>query len=560
MTQETEAGINGLELNLEELLVVGEEEVNGVRMKVYKNRMKTLRDLLAFSTAMFGDQECMVYQDQRFTFQEFGRLVKSAGKVLQDLGVRQGDRVAMILGNATAFPIVFFATASIGAISVPLNCWWKSEELEYGLSDSGSSVLVMDPKYWDSISQIKDNLPALKHIFVTGDEEITGTLPFSTLLAEPDAPMCEEPISEQDVASIFYTSGTTGRPKGAMTMHMNFITNVYNAASGILSAAPPPGSTDEESMEAARKQLLTVPMFHVTGCHSQLVTSIALGGTLVILRRFRADEAMEAIEKEKVSAMVGVPTMYIMMLDSPNFDKYDLSSLTSASYGGAPAPPDMVKRLHEAFPQLSLGNSYGLTETSSITTLLRGEDAIRKPDSVGKPAPVVEIKTVDLAGNDLPANEVGEILIKGPNIIKGYWNKSEATAETIIDGWLHTGDIGRIDEEGFLYVVDRQKDMILRGGENIYCVEIEDVLYEHPKVLEAAVIGVPDKTFGEQVKAIIYLRRDQEAKAEEIQEFCEQRLAHFKVPQYVAFIDSPLPRNPQGKVLKAELKQKFVKT
>jgi len=554
MTQESKSGANGFTMDLQELLTVSEEEVGGIRMKVYKNRIKTLRELLENSVASFGEREFIIYQDQRLTYREFGRLTRSASKVLQDFGVRKGDRVAMILGNATAFPITFFAIANLGAISVPLNCWWQSEELEYGLNDSGASVLVMDSKYWDRISPVKDKLSDLKHIFVTGGEEKPGTLPFSTLLTKLDAPALDEPLFENEVASIFYTSGTTGRPKGAMTTHMNFITNVFNVASAAAQSALSDETPDEEP-ESFGKQLLIVPMFHATGCHSQLVAGLGLGVTLVVLGRFRPDEVMETIEKEKVSSMTGVPTMYVMMMDSPNFGKYDLSSLTGVSYGGAPAPPDMVKRLHKAFPQMALGNGYGLTETSSITTLLRGEDAVRKPDSVGKPAPVVEVKVVDMAGNELPPNEVGEILVKGPNIIKGYWNKPEATSETIVNGWLHTGDLGRIDGEGFLYVVDRKKDMILRGGENIYCVEIEDVLYEHPKVLEAAVIGVPDKTFGEQVKAIIYLREGQEATTEEIQEFCSRHLAHFKVPQYVTFIDSPLPRNPQGKVLKSELKR-----
>jgi len=232
--------------------------------------------------------------------------------------------VAMILGNATAFPIVFFAVASIGAISVPLNCWWKSEELEYGLNDSGSSVLVMDPKYWSGVSEIKDNLPDLRHIFVTGEEEIPGTAPFSKLLEEPDALVCDEPIFENEVASIFYTSGTTGRPKGAMTTHMNFITNVLNAASAVDLYSAEAETTEEEAQQA-RKQLLIVPMFHATGCHSQLVAGLALGVTLVVMSRFRPDEVMEVIEKEKVGSMTGVPTMYIMMLDSPNFHKYDLS-------------------------------------------------------------------------------------------------------------------------------------------------------------------------------------------------------------------------------------------
>lgn len=541
-------------LDFAALVAVGEEEIDGRALKVYTNRIPTLRDLLTMALMLHGEKEFLIYEDERVTYEEFGARVRSAGKVLQDHGVKKGDRVALLLGNATEFPVAFFAITTIGAVSVPLNCWWKSDELEYSLGDSGASVLIMDPKYWEFVREIRGNLPELRDIFMTGGEELPeDTIPFATLLAKPDAPMSDVPMVESDMTSIFYTAGTTGRPKGAMTSHMNFITNVFNMISVAVSSGALEGSAQEDTPRQM-KQLVVAPFFHNTACHSQLVTSLIGGAALVIMKRFKPDEVMAAIEKEGVSFMSGVPTMYIMMMDSPNWGKYDLSSLQSVGSGGAQAPSDMVKKLHEAFPQLKLGTSYGLTETSSTSTRHHGDDFVARPESVGKPMPVVEIKVVDKRGREAPPNTLGEILIKGPNVVKGYWNNPEATAETFVDGWLHTGDIGRIDEEGFIYLADRMKDMIIRGGENISSLEIEDVLYTHPKVVEAAVVGVSDATFGEQVKAVLHLKRGEKATQEEIQDYCRERLAHFKVPYYVEFTHEELPRSPQGKILKRQLR------
>ncbi|MCP4755750.1 MAG: long-chain fatty acid--CoA ligase [Proteobacteria bacterium] len=542
-----------LGMDLTELVAVGEEVVNGIRMKVYKNRMKTLRDLLNIALMLHADKEFLIHGDQRISYGEFGGMVASAGKVLQELGIEKGDRVALLLGNATEFPIAFFAATAVGAVSVPLNCWWKAEELEYSLRDSGASVLIMDPKYWEQVDTIKDALPDLKHIVVTGNETVPEkTIPFSRLLSEPDAPMSEVPMEETDLTSIFYTAGTTGRPKGAATSHMNFMTNVFNA----LSVVAATGFNQEEEPQQM-KQLIVAPLFHNTACHSQLVLSLLPGAALVIMKRFKPDEVMETIEKEKITLMTGVPTMYIMMMDSPNWGKYDLGSLKSAGSGGAQAPSDMVKRLSSAFPQLKMNTAYGLTETASTSTSHFGDEFVARPESVGKPMPVVDIKVVDRHGNEMPSNQVGEILIKGPNVVKGYWNNPKATAETFVDGWLHTGDLGRIDQDGYIYLADRMKDIIIRGGENISTLEVENILYMHSKIVEVAVIGIPDKTYGEQVKAVIHLKRDTTATQEEIRDFCREHLAHFKIPYYVDFTYDELPKSPQGKILKRELKAKY---
>jgi long-chain acyl-CoA synthetase len=303
---------------------------------------------------------------------------------------------------------------------------------------------------------------------------------------------------------------------------------------------------------------LSVPFFHVTGCHSTLVATLAFGSKLVLMYRWNAERALELIERERITSFGGVPTMVWQVLESPDFAKRDTSSVQSIGYGGAPAPPELVKRIKEHFPKVSPGNGYGMTETSSLAVGNGGEDYIRKPDSVGRPAPVNDIKIADDDGNEVPTGELGEVCMRGPNVVKGYWNKPEPTAETFRDGWLHSGDIGRVDEEGFLYIVDRAKDMVIRGGENVYSVEIETVLYEHPAVSEAAVIGIPHLVLGEEVAAVVKRVPGAEVSEDELKEHVSQRLAAFKVPVRIWISDDPLPRNPAGKVLKRELKEALV--
>src|SRR5438270_429632 len=306
--------------------------------------------------------------------------------------------------------------------------------------------------------------------------------------------------------------------------------------------------------------LLSVPFFHATGCHSVLVANTAFGGKLVIMYKWDPERALELIEREEVTNFGGVPSMVWQVLDSPDFAKRDTSSVQAIGYGGAPAPPELVKRIKEHFPTGSASNGYGLTETSSVSTMNAGLDYERKPDSVGPPVPVVEVRVVDENGDPLPTGQVGELWIRGPNIVKGYWNKPDATAQTFTDGWLHSGDVARLDDEGFVYIVDRAKDMLIRGGENIYCVEVEGVLFEHPAVTEAAVIGIPHPVLGEEVGAVVQLRSGATVTPEALQAHVADRLAAFKVPVRFWFRDEPLPRNPAGKVLKRDLREDLLPT
>lgn len=315
---------------------------------------------------------------------------------------------------------------------------------------------------------------------------------------------------------------------------------------------PVPGSGSQNAY------LLSVPLFHATGCHSILVGNVLAGGKLVMMHRWDPARALELIEREKITTFGGVPTMVLQVLDHPDFATRDTSSIKSVGYGGAPAPPDLVRRIKEAFNSSPASNGYGMTETSSLSTMNVGDDYLAKPDSVGPPVPVVDVKVVDVDGRDLPVGHVGELWIKGPNIVKGYWHKPEATAATFSGGWVHTGDVARIDEEGFVYIVDRAKDMLIRGGENVYCVEIEGVLYEHPAVAEAAVIGIPHPTLGEEVGAVVTLKPGSHVDEAELAAFVRERLAAFKVPTKFWFYSSELPRNPAGKVLKKELREELI--
>jgi long-chain acyl-CoA synthetase len=379
---------------------------------------------------------------------------------------------------------------------------------------------------------------------------------FAELVADPGEPgMPESPVDEDDVLAILYTSGTTGKPKGATVSHRQAIANVQNIiVMGVAQAmrgTPPPEA--EAGLQSC--SLLVVPLFHVTGCLSTMMLAYATGGKVVLMPvgKFDPDVAMQTIEKEQVTAIGGVPTIMWRILESPNLDQYDLTTVKRASYGGAPAAPELVERIERVFPHMrrTLTTAYGLTETASVATAHGGDDYFAHPGSVGRAAPTVELRVVDERDRDAASGERGEILIKGPTVMAhGYWRRPDANEAAFTDGWFRTGDIGYLDPDGFLYLVDRAKDMIIRGGENVYCVEIEHTLFDHPDVVDAAVVGVAHKTLGEEVKAVVQLRPGSTTTAEDLRDFCRERLANFKVPEYVELRDEPLPRNPAGKVLK----------
>lgn len=542
---------------------VGEDVIRGVTTRVWRNAAPTLREVLTQSRR-HGDRVFLVYEDERMTFEEHFRASAHLADVLVErFGIEKGDRIAIAMRNFPEWALAFWAITAAGAVVVPLNAWWTGAELEYGLADSGSRLAFLDSEREERLA---GHLPECVESVIVARAETEpsdGHLRFEDVLGEvpEDAELPDVDLDTDDDATIFYTSGTTGNPKGALGTHRNICTNLsslffINARTQARKKAL--GVTDDRPPPEQNSYLLSVPFFHATGCHSVLVSNTAAGGKLVIMFKWDAGRALELIEREQVTTFGGVPAMAMQVLDHPDFAKRDTSSVRSVAYGGAPAPPDLVRRIKELFPGGSPSNGYGLTETSSVTTMNQGDDYVRKPDSVGVPVPVCEVKVVDEDGNELPEGSVGELWIKGPNVVKGYFNKPEATSAAFTDGWLHSGDVARIDEEGFVYIVDRAKDMVIRGGENVYCVEVEAALHEHPAVSDAAVIGIPHDVLGEEVGAVVRLRHGMGVTEQELQAHVRERLAGFKVPVKVWFRDDELPRNPAGKILKRQLRDELV--
>jgi long-chain acyl-CoA synthetase len=547
-----------------QMFEVDEVDVRGIPTKVWKGAPPTLTDILKLSRG-HADKVFTVYEDDRMTFEEhFLACAKFAHALRDRFGVREGDRVAIAMRNFPEWSVAFWGASAAGAVVVPLNAWWTGEELQYGLSDSGTSVLVVDAERAVRIAEHLPELPALKVVIAArseGEPLPESMLRWEEVIGESEGPgeLPQISVDTDDDATIFYTSGTTGRPKGALGTHRNICTNVMSLFFVNVRNATRSGvDLVASSSGTQNSQLLSVPLFHATGCHSILVANVLAGGKLVMMHRWEPGRALELIERERITLFGGVPTMVMQVLDHPDFASRDTSSVKGIGYGGAPAPPELVKRVKEHFGSTPASNGYGLTETSSVSTMISGEDYLAKPDSVGPPVPVVTVKVVDPDGKEVPRGEVGELWIKGPNVVKGYWNKPEATAETFSEGWLHTGDVARLDEDGFVYIVDRAKDMLIRGGENVYCVEIEGVLYEHPAVADAAVIGIPHPTLGEEVGAVVRLRPGSAASQGELQQHVGSRLASFKVPVKIWFLDDDLPRNPAGKVLKRQLRDTLV--
>jgi long-chain acyl-CoA synthetase len=546
--------------------------VNGIEMTVWKNAPQTLRQMLDMSQR-HGDLEFLVYEDQRYTFAQHYAIVATLAHRLRE-HVSKGERVAIAARNLPQWVMAFWASVTVGAIVTPLNAWWTSEELSYGLRDSGSSLLFVDEERLERVYELIDDLPELATIVVLGDparpvshrtHPRVAIVAFEEFLGEIDhaAPPDLDLLADDD-ATMFYTSGTTGHPKGAVGSHRNIITNFMNLSFSAHRSALRAGVTPDPTVPSVQNiGLLNVPFFHATGCYAVLVPSTAAGSKIILMHHFDAGRALEIIERERVSMIGGVPTIAMQIIDHPDFEKYDTSSVASIAYGGAPAPPELVTRLRAHFPMGQPSNGYGLTETSAALASNPGADYVAKPSSCGPCYPVNEVAVVpeeyegDDPGDDLPRGPevLGELWVRGPNVIRGYWNKPEATAKAFTkSGWLRTGDIAKIDDEGFIYIVDRAKDMIIRGGENVYSVIVEAAIYEHPDVQDCAVVGIPHPTLGEEVAAVVVLRPGRVIEAEEISRHVAARLARFEVPTKVYFRSDALPRNPQGKVLKRELR------
>lgn len=548
---------------------MGEANVLGVDMRVYTNAPPNLKFIFEASRA-WGDLPVAVYNDERVSYKETtNAAAKFAHILINDYGVQKGDRVAIIMRNLPEWMTVFWAAVLVGAIATPLNAWWTAEELEYGLNDCGAKIAIMDGGSLARTAPIIGNLKTLKDVIVTRAkgsvppqvkrlEDLIGTTDEWNDIPQTAAPSVE--LLPDDVVTLFYTSGTTGAPKGAYGTHRNCITNLMNlmlaqARMYIRRGEKPP---EPDPTLPRKATLLSIPLFHVTACHAIMVVAFAAGTKIVMMHKWDALKALELIEFEKINSFGGVPTIAWQVLEHPRFKEFNVDSVEVVSYGGAPSAAELVKRIVEGFPNVQPGQGYGLSETSAAVCNNVGEDYRLKPTSCGVVAPINDVKILGADGKEVALGEVGELYIKGPNIVVGYWNKPEATNEAFNDGWFKSGDLVKMDEEGYMYIVDRAKDMIIRGGENVYCAEVEDVLYKHPEVFDAAIIGVPHKTLGEEVGAAVSVPEGVEITLEEIQELVRAHLANFKVPVHLKVFREPLPRNANGKILKRDLRDLFV--
>ena len=550
-------------------LEMEEIEIRGVNTRVWKHLPPNLRAVVEVGRT-FGERIFLVYEDERVSFEAFHRTVAAFAVELAAKGVVKGDRVALIMRNLPEWPVAFYAAASLGAIVTPLNAWWTGAELEYGLTDSGAKVAIVDAERLERLREHLPNCPDIEHVYVSREAEeiahpkmtklediIGGPNDWASL---PDAPLPTVEIGPEDDATIFYTSGTTGKPKGALATQRNILTNIAStmssAARSFLRRGEMPPAPDPTGPQ--RSSLISVPFFHATGCFAVLNPSLFTGAKLVMMHKWDPVRAFQLIEREKVTQAGGVPTIAWQLIEHPARKDYDLSSLESVSYGGAPSAPELVRKIKETWPNSQPGNGWGMTETSATATSHGAEDYTNRPDSCGPAVPVADMKIMTIEGDrELPIGEVGELWFKGPQVVKGYWNKPEATAQTFVDGWVKTGDLARIDEEGFCFIIDRAKDMLIRGGENIYCIEVENVLFDHPAVMDAALVGIPHKTLGEEPGAVVTLKPGAHADEQELRAFVAERLAAFKVPVKVAFWHETLPRNANGKIMKNELKKVF---
>jgi acyl-CoA synthetase (AMP-forming)/AMP-acid ligase II len=509
-------------------------------------------EFLMITSSIVPDRTAISFEGKRFSYGDLSERSNRLANALMGMGVQKGDMVAVLQVNCSEFVETYFAVAKVGAIFVPLNFRAKSDELSYMVSNCEAKALCVGERYVDMVNEFRPQCPHTEH-FICYESKQDGMEAYSDVLAAASPEEVFTEIDDDDVTILMYTAGTTGRPKAVPLTHNSFSTYVLSNVTPV-------------DMEIEETNILTVPLYHVAGVQA-VMAAIYGGRTLAMMRQFEVKDWMNTVQEEKANRAMLVPTMLKRVIDEPDFGKYDLSSLRVITYGAAPMPFEVIKKAIEVFPGVMFINAFGQTETASTITTLGPDDHVitgteeekakklkRLQSSIGRPMDDVEIKIVDDDLKEVPTGEVGEILARGPRVMSGYWKDAEKTAKALTpDGWLRTSDKGYVDDEGYIYLAGRGDDMIIRGGENISPEEVENVLYAHPSIEEAAVIGVPDPDWGQEPKAIVVLKKGQTAPADEIMEFCRQRLSSFKRPRYIAFIDE-LPRTSTGKVLKRDLR------
>lgn len=533
----------------------------------WKNAPATLQDLFLRARG-FGTREFLVADDARTSFEGFARAALTVAETLKSAGLKQGERVAIAMRNLPEWPVVFFGAVLAGAVVAPLNAWGAAAELEYGLTDSGARFAFVDGERLARLNGHLAGCRGLERIWCQGDasaavsftrlEEVIG--PPQNWARLPDRTLPAPRPHSEDTAAIFYTSGTVATPRGVECSHRNLIASIpamgYALAHAIVRAGGPIPDGDFLN-EPQRGVLLSVPLFHVIGACAVLGPSLFIGAKLVLMRKWDPVEASRLIETERIAQVWGVPATAQSLLD-PALARFDRSSLRLISYGGAPFPPELAADIHRTFPHAVAACGWGMTETAAICTSHSGEDYLKHPESCGLAAPVCEIQARTADGTaEVPPGSVGELWVRGPNVAKGYWQRPAETKAVFVDGWVRTGDLARIDADGFCTIVDRAKDMLIRGGENIYCAELETVLTAHPAVAEAAIVSLAHPTLGEEPAAVVRLKAGASASTAELQAFVGSRLAAFKVPVAIAFWPTALPRNAAGKLARCALKSAF---
>jgi acyl-CoA synthetase (AMP-forming)/AMP-acid ligase II len=538
--------------------------IRGVPTRTWKHAPESLAALARASRA-HGDRLFLIHEDDRVTFEASYRAVVTLAAALAARGITKGDRVAVAMRNRPQWPIALMAIASLGAIAVPLNAWWTGGELAFALADTGARLLIADARRHERLLDRYADLPALEAVLVSGWREpmTRNAEPLEALIGSPrdwahlpEVAFPEVTIAPDDPVTIFYTSGTTGGPKGAIGTHRNLMSNIlssaYVSARTLLRRG---GPLPERS--PLQTVLLPIPLFHVTACSAFLMIAVATGGTIVLMRKWDPATAMALIARERIEAIGGVPAIAWQLIEHPDRHRHDLSSLVRIAYGGAPAAPELARRIRAEFGAMP-SNGWGMTETMATVASNAAEEYLARPTSCGPPVATADLKILAPdTGAPMPAGEVGELWARGPMVVQGYWNRPEETAAGFVDGWVRTGDLARLDADGFCHIVDRLKDVVIRGGENIYAAEVEDVLYAHPAVTDCALLGVPHRTLGEEPAAVVHLAAGSDADAAELQAWVRARLAAFKVPVAIRFADATLPRNANGKILKRELRALF---
>ncbi len=539
-----------------------DEWYEGALESVYARRYQNLYAVFLDGLQKYPDEEIFVFPTlgERYTRRRLDELVRrTAASLIDDYGIAKGDRVAMILLNNPEFCISYLAIAAAGAISVVINARLETEEIAYQLRDSGARLVIVERDLYERVQPLKGKLESLADIVVSGSEGVDGNPPFTSLLARETPGHIRVEVSERDICSICYTSGTTGKPKGSIITHRNVVANAMAQLSCMPFLIP-----EKYTMEDIHriKQMISVPLFHVTALHT-LFNLCLLGAGAVVLPVFQADQVIESMIEEEVNFFVGVTAMFWLLRMQPNYQKLVEAGKVEVMFqGGSPMPPELGELMLKDFPHAKIGNGFGMTETTSIGagSLLPPEEVVRRGSSIGWPTPPTLFKAVDENLREVPAGEPGELLISGSGVCRGYWNLPEKTRESFIvdeDGrrWHRSGDVVVVDEEGFYTIVDRKKDMILRGGENVYSVEVENLILMNPKVLQAAVVGVPDQVLGEKIKAVVFPMPGHSLTPEEVLDFCRGKIADYKVPDYVVISEAPLPMNPGGKIMKDRLRE-----